>query len=137
AMGKKKADLMAQHEEKFLQGAEARGFDQKKAKKLFDLMAQFAGYGFNKSHSAAYGFVAYCTAYLKAHYPIYFMAALLSSESGNTDKVVRYINECKDMGIEILPPDVNSSYWDFTPAGESAIRFGLGAIKNVGRGAVD
>ena len=137
AMGKKKADLMAQHEEKFLKGAHERGFDPKKAKKLFDLMAQFAAYGFNKSHSAAYGFVAYCTAYLKAHYPVYFMAALLSSESGNTEKVVRYINECKDMGIEVLAPDVNSSYFDFTPDGESAIRFGLGAIKNVGRGAVE
>ncbi|MBI1356257.1 MAG: DNA polymerase III subunit alpha [Acidobacteria bacterium] len=137
AMGKKKAELMAEHEAKFLKGAEERNFDLKKAKKLYDLMAQFAGYGFNKSHSAAYGFVAYCTAYLKAHYPVAFMAALLSSESGNTEKVVRYINECKDMDIEILPPDVNSSYFDFTPSGKKAISFGLGAIKNVGRGAVE
>ncbi len=137
AMGKKKISIMVEHRERFLQGAVERNFDKKKAAKLFDLMEQFAGYGFNKSHSAAYGFVAYCTAYLKAHYPIYFIAALLSSEAGNTDKVVRYINECRDMDIEILPPDVGSSYWDFTPAGDSAIRFGLGAIKNVGRGAVE
>jgi len=136
AMGKKKIEIMEEQRIRFLQGAEERKFDKKKAGKLFDLMEQFAGYGFNKSHSAAYGFVAYCTAYLKAHYPVYFMAALLSAESGSTDKVVRYISECKDMGIEILPPDVNSSFWDFTPDGE-AIRFGMGAIKNVGQGAVE
>jgi DNA polymerase-3 subunit alpha len=137
AMGKKKKEIMEEQRAKFMAGAAERNFDQKRAEKLFDLMEQFAGYGFNKSHSAAYGFVAYCTAYLKAHYPVYFMAALLSSEAGNTDKVVRYINECRDMGIQILPPDVSSSHWDFTPAGESAIRFGLGGIKNVGRGAVE
>ena len=137
AMGKKKKEIMEEQRATFLQGAAARNYDQKKAEKLFELMEQFAGYGFNKSHSMAYGFVAYCTAYLKAHYPVYFMAALLSSEAGNTDKVVRYINECRDMGIEILPPDVSTSLWDFTPAGESAIRFGLGGIKNVGRGAVE
>ncbi|MCB1020641.1 MAG: DNA polymerase III subunit alpha, partial [Acidobacteria bacterium] len=136
AMGKKKIEIMNEQRAKFMGGAAERNYDKKKAEKLFDLMEQFAGYGFNKSHSAAYGFVAYCTAYLKAHYPVYFMAALLSSEAGNTDKVVRYINECRDMNIEVLPPDVNSSYWDFTPSGE-AIRFGLGAIKNVGRGAVE
>jgi DNA polymerase-3 subunit alpha len=137
AMGKKKQSEMDKQRARFLEGSAEKGFPINKAEKLFDLMAQFAGYGFNKSHSAAYGFVAYCTAYLKAHYPVYFMAALLSSESNNTDKVVRYINECRDMGIRVLPPDVNSSYWDFTPAGDAAMRFGLGAIKNVGRGAVD
>ena len=137
AMGKKKAEEMERQSQRFLNGAKEKGFPEAKAKKLFDLMAQFAGYGFNKSHSAAYGFVAFVTAYLKAHYPVYFMAALLSAESGNTDKVVRYIVECKDMGIDVLPPDINSSYWNFTPAGEAAIRFGLGAIKNVGRTAVD
>ena len=137
AMGKKKKSVMDEQRARFLQGSAEKGFAKYKAEKLFDLMAQFAGYGFNKSHSAAYGFVAYCTAYLKAHYPVYFMAALLSSESGNTDKVVRYINECRDMDIDVLPPDVNSSYWAFTPAGESAMRFGLGAIKNVGQGAVE
>jgi DNA polymerase-3 subunit alpha len=137
AMGKKKQSEMDKQRARFLQGSAEKGFPTAKAEKLFDLMAQFAGYGFNKSHSAAYGFVAYCTAYLKAHYPVYFMAALLSSESNNTDKVVRYINECRDMNIQVLPPDVNSSFWDFTPAGDAAMRFGLGAIKNVGRGAVD
>ncbi|MDA1233955.1 MAG: DNA polymerase III subunit alpha [Acidobacteria bacterium] len=137
AMGKKKQSEMDKQRARFLQGSAEKGFPKAKAEKLFDLMAQFAGYGFNKSHSAAYGFVAYCTAYLKAHYPVYFMAALLSSESNNTDKVVRYINECRDMNIQVMPPDVNSSYWDFTPAGDAAMRFGLGAIKNVGRGAVD
>jgi DNA polymerase-3 subunit alpha len=99
-------------------------------------MEQFAGYGFNKSHSAAYAYLAYVTAYLKAHYAVEFMSALLTSESGTTDKVVKYINECRDMGINVLPPDVNQSDWNFTPAG-SEIRFGLGAIKNVGHGAIE
>ncbi len=94
-------------------------------------MAQFAGYGFNKSHSAAYAYLAYVTAYLKAHYPVEFMSALLTSETGNTAKVVKYINECRDMGIKVLPPDVHASDWNFTPDG-GAIRFGLGAIKNLG-----
>ncbi len=99
-------------------------------------MEQFAGYGFNKSHSAAYAYLAFVTAYLKAHYPIDFMAALLTSETGNTAKVVKYINECREMGIRILPPDVNHSEWSFTPDGE-AIRFGLGAVKNLGQSAVE
>ena len=99
-------------------------------------MEQFAGYGFNKSHSAAYAYLAFVTAYLKAHYPVDFMAALLTSETGNTAKVVKYINECREMGIKILPPDVNHSEWSFTPDGD-AIRFGMGAIKNVGQSAVE
>ncbi len=99
-------------------------------------MEQFAGYGFNKSHSAAYAYLAYVTAYLKAHYSVEFMSALLTSESGNTDKIVKYINECREMGIAVLPPDVNQSDLNFTPAGPS-IRFGLGAVKNVGQGAVE
>ncbi len=136
AMGKKKAEEMAAQRERFLQGALAKGFPQKKAEKIFDLMEQFAGYGFNKSHSAAYAYLAYITAYLKAHYPIDFMAALLTSETGNTPKIVKYINECRDMGITVLPPDVNSSDWDFTPA-ENAIRFGLGAVKNLGPSAIE
>ena len=136
AMGKKKAEEMAAQRERFLNGALEREYPKQKVIKLFNLMEQFAGYGFNKSHSAAYGFVAFVTAYLKAHYPIYFMAALLSSETNNTDKVVKYINECRDMSIEILPPDCNSSDWNFTPVGERAIRFGMGAIKNVGKNAV-
>jgi DNA polymerase-3 subunit alpha len=99
-------------------------------------MEQFAGYGFNKSHSAAYAYLAYVTAYLKAHYAREFMSALLTAETGNTAKVVKYMNECRDMGISVLPPDVNKSDKNFTPDGD-AIRFGLCAIKNVGAGAVE
>ncbi|PWU00214.1 MAG: DNA polymerase III subunit alpha [Terriglobia bacterium] len=136
AMGKKKPEEMALQRERFIKGALARGFPQKKIEKIFDLMEQFAGYGFNKSHSAAYAYLAYVTAYLKAHYPIDFLAALLTSETGNTAKVVKYINECREMGIKILPPDVNHSDWSFTPDGQ-AIRFGLGAVKNLGPSAVE
>jgi len=136
AMGKKKAEEMAKQRERFLQGAVERGFPQKRIEKIFDLMEQFAGYGFNKSHSAAYAYLAFVTAYLKAHYPVDFMAALLTSETGNTAKVVKYINECREMGIKILPPDVNHSDWSFTPDGQ-AIRFGLGAVKNLGQSAVE
>ena len=136
AMGKKKLEEMVQQRERFVQGAVARGFPQKKIEKIFDLMEQFAGYGFNKSHSAAYAYLAFVTAYLKAHYPVDFMAALLTSETGNTAKVVKYINECHEMGITVLPPDVNHSEWSFTPDGQ-AIRFGLGAVKNLGQSAVE
>ena len=131
AMGKKRPEEMAAQREKFLAGCRAHRIPEKKAARIFDLMEQFAGYGFNKSHSAAYALLAYHTAYLKTHYPIEFMAALLTSETGNTDKVVKYINECREMGITVLPPDVNTSSWNFTPSGQ-AVRFGLGAIKNVG-----
>jgi DNA polymerase-3 subunit alpha len=136
AMGKKSAAEMAKQRERFIAGSSARGLPPKKTAKIFDLMEQFAGYGFNKSHSAAYAYLAYVTAYLKAHYAVEFMSALLTSESGNTDKVVKYINECRDMGIKVLPPDVNQSDLNFTPAGD-AIRFGLGGVKNVGNNAVD
>jgi DNA polymerase-3 subunit alpha len=136
AMGKKKLDEMAAQRAKFLAGAAARGRPAKKAAKIFDLMEQFAGYGFNKSHSAAYAYLAYVTAYLKAHYSVEFISALLTSEAGNMDKIVKYINECRETGIRVLPPDVNQSDLNFTPAGE-AIRFGLGAVKNVGQGAVE
>jgi len=136
AMGKKKLEEMVKQRERFIKGALDRGFPQKKIEKIFDLMEQFAGYGFNKSHSAAYAYLAFVTAYLKAHYPIDFMAALLTSETGNTAKVVKYINECREMGIRILPADVNHSDWSFTPDGE-AIRFGLGAVKNLGQSAVE
>jgi DNA polymerase-3 subunit alpha len=136
AMGKKKAEEMAKQREHFIQGALERGFSQRKVEKIFDLMEQFAGYGFNKSHSAAYAYLAFVTGYLKAHYPVDFMAALLTSETGNTAKVVKYINECREMGIPILPPDVNHSDWSFTPDG-SSIRFGLGAVKNLGQSAVE
>jgi DNA polymerase-3 subunit alpha len=114
-----------------------RGHSPKKIEKIFDLMEQFAGYGFNKSHSAAYAYLAFVTAYLKAHYPIDFMAALLTSETGTTAKVVKYINECREMGITILPPDVNHSEFSFTPDGDNQIRFGLGAVKNLGQSAVE
>jgi len=135
-MGKKKAEEMAAQREKFLGGARANGFkDEKKITRIFDLMEQFAGYGFNKSHSAAYAVLAYRTAYLKARHPQYFMAALLTSERGNQDKVVKYINECRDMGIAIQPPDIDSSDVHFTPT-KDGIRFGLAAIKNVGETAI-
>jgi DNA polymerase-3 subunit alpha len=136
AMGKKKLEEMVKQRERFIKGALERNFPQKKIEKIFDLMEQFAGYGFNKSHSAAYAYLAFVTAYLKAHYPVDFMAALLTSETGNTAKVVKYINECREMGITVLAPDVNFSDWSFTPDGE-AIRFGLGAIKNLGQSAVE
>jgi DNA polymerase-3 subunit alpha len=131
AMGKKKHDEMAAQREKFLAGCAARKIPAKKAERIFDLMAEFAGYGFNKSHSCAYALLAYQTAFLKTHYPVEFMAAMLSSETANTDKVVKYINEARGMGITVLPPDVHESSLTFTPVGES-IRFGLSAIKNVG-----
>ncbi len=135
AMGKKKHEEMAAQREKFVTGCIARKVPQKKAEKIFDLMAEFAGYGFNKSHSCAYALLAYQTAYLKTHYPVEFMAAMLTSETGNTEKVVKYINEARSMGITVLPPDVNSSAMNFTPIGDQ-IRFGLCAIKNVGENTV-
>ena len=131
AMGKKKAEEMAAQRQKFLAGCKANIIPDKKAENIFDLMEEFAGYGFNKSHSCAYALLAYQTAYLKSHYPVEFMAALLTSETGNTERVVKYINEARGMGITVLPPDVNESDLYFTPVGE-AIRFGLAAIKNVG-----
>jgi DNA polymerase-3 subunit alpha len=136
AMGKKKQEEMDKQRERFVSGAKAKGFPQKKVEKIFDQMAKFAGYGFNKSHSAAYAYLAYVVAYLKTHYPVEFMSALLTSEMGNTDKVVKYINECREMGIPVLPPDVNSSGRDFSPDGQG-IRMGLCAIRNVGAGAAD
>lgn len=136
AMGKKKPEEMDKLRTKFIEGAKHRKISDKKAEKLFDLIQKFAGYGFNKSHAAAYAMVTYQTAYLKAHYPNEFMAALLTSEMGNTDKVVRYINECRDLGIRVLPPDVNESEKDFSVSPEG-IRFGLAAIKNVGEGPIE
>src|SRR5487761_832323 len=135
AMGKKNRDEMAAQREKFLTGCAVKKIPPKKAERIFDLMAEFAGYGFNKSHSCAYALLAYQTAWLKTHYAVEFMAALLTSETGNTDKVVKYIHEARGMGITVLPPDVNSSDVDFTPMGER-IRFGLRAIKNVGENTV-
>jgi DNA polymerase-3 subunit alpha len=136
AMGKKKVDVMAAQMEQFLKGCAGRGVPEKKAQKVWNAMKEFAGYGFNKSHSAAYAWLAYQTAYLKANYPAYFMAALLTSERANTDKMVQYVGECRDMGLRVLPPDVNQSDLFFTVVGDD-IRFGLSAIKNVGEGAVE
>src|SRR5579864_2788912 len=136
AMGKKDPEAMAKQRERFVRGATERGFPPKKIEKLFDLMEQFAGYGFNKSHSAAYALLAYQTAYLKTHYPVEFMAALLTSVTGSTDDVVKYINECREMGIAVEPPDINVSDANFTPHGQ-AIRFGLAAVKNVGHNAIE
>jgi DNA polymerase III subunit alpha len=136
AMGKKNAEEMAKQRERFVQGATRNGFPPKKIEKIFDLMAQFAGYGFNKSHSAAYALLAYHTAYLKTHYPLDFMAALLTSVTGSTDDVVKYINECREMGIAVEPPDINVSDANFTPH-EEAIRFGLAAVKNVGGNGIE
>jgi len=136
AMGKKKHEEMVAMREKFLAGARKNGVLPAKAEKLFDLIVQFAGYGFPKAHSAAYALVAYRTAYLKTHYAVEFMAAMLTAEIGNPAKLTFYLSECREMGIGILPPDVNSSDRVFTPDAGS-IRFGLTAIKNVGEAAIE
>ena len=131
AMGKKIPKLMVEQRDKFVQGAKGKGIDPAVASQIFELMAHFAGYGFNKSHSTGYALISYQTAYLKANYPLEFMAALLTSERENTDKLVSYINECRRMGIEVLAPDINQSSAKFTVVGDK-IRFGLTAVKNVG-----
>ena len=131
AMGKKKHEEMAAQREKFLTGCAVRDVNEKKAERIFDLMAEFAGYGFNKSHSCAYAWLAYQTAYLKTHFPVEFMAAMLTAEIGTSEKVVKYIHEARSMGIRVLPPDAHESGLYFTPVGDD-IRFGLSAIKNVG-----
>ncbi|MFC1831162.1 DNA polymerase III subunit alpha [Thermodesulfobacteriota bacterium] len=136
AMGKKIPEVMNQEKEKFMAGARENKIDEKKAEDIFDLMAKFAGYGFNKSHSAAYALIAYQTAYLKAHYPAQFMTGLLSCDMNNTDKVVVYINECREHQIEVLPPDINESVQDFSVR-DDKIRFGLAAVKNVGEAALN
>jgi DNA polymerase III subunit alpha len=135
AMGKKKADVMTSMRDKFLQGAVHNNISKQAAAQVFDLMEQFAQYGFNKSHSTAYALLAYQTAYLKVHYPLQFMASLLTSEIGNTDKIVMYIAECKGMGIPVLPPDINESAVDFRSTA-GTIRFGMLAIRNVGEAAI-
>src|SRR5207253_3348012 len=136
AMGKKKPEEMAKQRERFVEGAVQRGYPPKKIEKIFDLLAKFAEYGFPKAHSAAYALLAYQTAYLKTHYAVEFMAALLTSITGSTDDVVKYIYECREMGIAVEPPDINVSDANFTPHG-SAIRFGLAAVKNVGHNAIE
>lgn len=136
AMGKKDPETMTKLKTRFVEGAKQNGTAQKKAEKIFDLIEYFAGYGFNKSHSAAYALITFQTAYLKAHYPVEYMAAVLTCEMGKMDKVTAGIRECKEMGISILPPDVNESAMDFTVSGK-AIRFGLVAIKNIGETAIE
>jgi len=137
AMGKKKPEEMAKQRQIFLEGALANGVEAGTAEYIFDLMEKFAGYGFNKSHSAAYALVSYQTLWLKAHYPSEFMAAVLSSDMDNTDKVVTLIEECRGMGLEILPPDVNRSDHHFRASDSGEIIYGLGAIKGVGQSAID
>ena len=137
AMGKKKPEEMAKQRETFTQGATARGIDQGLAESIFDLMEKFAGYGFNKSHSAAYALVSYQTAWLKAHYPAYFMAAVLTADMQNTDKIVTLIDECRSMKLTILPPDVNVGRFNFTVNDNGEIVYGLGAIKGLGEGPVE
>ncbi len=136
AIGKKKAEVMAKQKERFVEGAVAKGIRRQSAETIFGLIDKFGGYGFNKSHSAAYALIAYQTAYLKAHYPVEFMAALLTQDMGNQDKTIKNIAECRGMGIPILPPDLNESQADFTVV-QGSIRFGLAAVKNVGLKAVE
>jgi DNA polymerase-3 subunit alpha len=136
AISKKQPEEMARQKKRFLEGSDKNNIDLKKAGRVYELIEKFGGYGFNKSHSVAYAMIAYWTAYLKAHYPVQFMAALLTEDMGNQDKTIKNIAECKEMGIPILPPDINESHADFSVAGES-IRFGLAAVKNVGIKAVE
>lgn len=136
AMGKKIPEIMEREKKSFIDGATGKGVTPKVAEKIWNLIEYFSGYGFNKSHSTAYAFISYQTAYLKANYPVEFMAALLTSEKDNTDKIVRSIEECRRIGIAVLPPSVNHSFSEFTGSGKT-IRFGLSAVKNVGLIAVD
>ncbi len=137
AMGKKNADEMAKQRELFTEGAVNKGFEQELASNIFDLMEKFAGYGFNKSHSAAYALVAYQTGWLKAHYPAEFMAATISSDMDKTDKVVTFIDECRAMGLDLLPPDVNNGQFHFSVDIQGRVLYGLGAIKGLGEGPVE
>jgi DNA polymerase-3 subunit alpha len=135
-MGKKKPEEMEKQRERFVSGARERGVDAKKAEEVFELMAQFAGYGFTKSHAAAYGLITYQTAYLRANHPREYLASLLSVEAANHDKLARYIAHAREHAIDVLPPDVNDSERDFTVVAEG-IRFGLAGVKNVGEGAIE
>ncbi len=135
AMGKKKPEEMAKQRQIFMEGCKTNKIPEGKAEQIFDLMEKFAGYGFNKSHSAAYALIAYQTAYLKAHFPQAFMAATFSCDMGNSDKVAMLVNDCRQMDVAILPPDMNTSDWEFLPENDG-IRFGLGAIKGVGEAAI-
>lgn len=137
AMGKKKASEMAEQRLVFVEGAVARGLTHDNANYIFNQMETFAGYGFNKSHSAAYAVLSYQTAWLKAHYPAAFMAAVLSSDMDNTDKLAGFIVECRRMKLQLQPPDINASEYAFTMVGDTAIRYGLGALKGLGRSAIE
>lgn len=145
AISKKQAEKIAKEKERFIQGCKEKGLKENQANEIFELIERFAGYGFNKSHSTRYSFIAYQTAYLKTYWSVEFMAALLTYEKGNTDKVVEYISEARQMGIEIAPPDINESFVDFTVVkskgkaakGDGLIRFGLAAVKGVGEKAVE
>jgi DNA polymerase III subunit alpha len=136
AISKKKRNLLSKQKSKFIDGARKRGVDERVSEKIFELVNHFAEYGFNKSHSAAYAMISYETAYLKANYPVEFMAALLSIRMGSQEKVAQYVNETRRIGISVLPPDINESFADFTVVGDS-IRFGLSAIKNVGTNVIE
>ncbi len=138
AIGKKIAEELMAQREKFIQGGVAQGYKEKLATDIFDKVIEpFANYGFNKSHAACYGLISYQTAYLKAHYPAEFMAALLTADQDNTDRVVIDIRECEEMGIKILPPDINESYQNFMVTGENTIRYGLTAVKNLGKDTIE
>ncbi len=137
AMGKKKPEEMAKQREFFLSGSISRGVEQRTATRIFDLMEKFAGYGFNKSHSAAYALLSYQTAYLKAHYPAAFMAAAMSADLDHTDRLVMLKDDCRKLGLKILTPSINHSPYQFGVADEQSIRYGLGAIKGVGRNVVE
>jgi len=136
AMGKKKPEEMAAQGKRFMEGASEREIPPAKAEKIFALIDKFAGYGFNKSHSAAYALVSYQTAYLKTHFPLQFFGALITSDMDNTDKVIRYIHDCRENNVEVRPPDINESSWNFSVS-QGKLLFGLGAIKNVGTAAIE
>src|SRR5439155_3930955 len=143
AISKKTVDVIAKFQPQFIAGCVAKGIDEYKAEEIFDLILKFGGYGFNKSHSTRYAIVAFQTAYMKTYHPVEYMAAVLTFEMGSTEKVVEYIEECRKMGLKVLPPDVNVSDTDFTPVygdngtKEGTIRFGLCAVKGVGQKAVE
>ena len=137
AMGKKKPEEMAKQRDVFVGGATSRGVDKGRATYIFDLMEKFAGYGFNKSHSAAYALLSYQTAWLKAHYPAAFMAAVLSADMDSTDKVVNFVEECRALGLNVAPPHVNECAYRFSVADERSVRYGLGAIKGAGEAALE
>ena len=137
AIGKKKLEILNEQRKKFVEGCTSKGYQANVGEELYELILKFASYGFNKSHAAAYALVAYQTAYLKANYPVEFMAAILTGVMSTSEKIALYIYDCKKMGIQVLPPDINESFTNFTVISDNKIRFGLAAVKNVGYGAID